>query len=366
MQRFLSGMDASQPVTMRRTYIGYGEYAMRPGPSRAKNGRELYQRLDAGLGSAHSRPFANNTTVYRQLEAPRGTAWSDGTQDRVIIVQLHSTNIVRVWPDGTVRLYWDGWYTQTTHGRMNDFLPARYRVSGTKYPKLTVSPAGAWWGPDSRHYRADEGMLFIGPRGRVTDVAGDVPCYCLGTVANIDRELYGEEIRREERERRAYRKRMQRTPEQLEEERRRLEEQRAEAARREAARRAEWREGLPVAEKSAPLELVKLLVGDRITGGVVSNHDGSPWTVGEWRDEEVHAPCHGLNASRCVRDALSFIDRPRWVARVESAGHYHEGPSKVTADSQRIVALWYLEADAPCPAFVMGTRAPELVAEGGE
>jgi hypothetical protein len=68
-----------------------------------------------------------------------------------------------------------------------------------------------------------------------------------------------------------------------------------------------------------------------------SEHDGSAWTVGEWR--EVEAPtseCVGLNASECIQEALGFVQGPI-LAKVECGGTIIKGGDKWTCQRMRIV-----------------------------
>lgn len=46
----------------------------------------------------------------------------------VKVLRLHSTDILRIMPDGRVKLDSGGWQTVTTKDRMNRFLPAAYRI----------------------------------------------------------------------------------------------------------------------------------------------------------------------------------------------------------------------------------------------
>jgi len=57
------------------------------------------------------KPLANNTYLYRE-----------GTD---FVVRLHSTNVVRIRPDGTYVLNSNGWETKTTKDRINAYAPVR-------------------------------------------------------------------------------------------------------------------------------------------------------------------------------------------------------------------------------------------------
>jgi hypothetical protein len=139
----------------------------------------------------------------------------------------------------------------------------------------------------------------------------------------------------------------------------------------EAARAAARLAGLPRATKEAPLLAWKRLVLlPEICGGmdcerIVSAHDSSGWRIGVWRDEEhkLRAECVGLNASRKVEDAHAFVPRGQVLARVEVAGRYFDGSRKVTADSMRLVEVWYLSPDE-IAAGTVPDRDPDAVADG--
>jgi hypothetical protein len=75
-----------------------------------------------------------------------------------------------------------------------------------------------------------------------------------------------------------------------------------------------------------------------LKAGLKSAHDGSRWTVGEWR--EVEAPtreCVGLNASECIPDALGYVKGPI-LAKVECGGTIIKGNDKWTCQRMRIVS----------------------------
>ena len=53
--------------------------------------------------------------------SPICTLWQEPDH---IAVQLHATDIVKLYPNGDVQLYTGGWETSTTKAYMNAFLPA--------------------------------------------------------------------------------------------------------------------------------------------------------------------------------------------------------------------------------------------------
>jgi hypothetical protein len=76
----------------------------------------------------------------------------------------------------------------------------------------------------------------------------------------------------------------------------------------------------------------------RLKGGrIVSDYDGSPWTVGRWR--KVPAPteeCIGLNASVYAVEALAYVPGDV-IAQVEVGGVIIKGDDKWTCERMRII-----------------------------
>ena len=48
-------------------------------------------------------------------------------------VRLHSTYIVKFWPDGQTTLHTGGWYTSTTKDRINQFISGHVYQSGNQW-----------------------------------------------------------------------------------------------------------------------------------------------------------------------------------------------------------------------------------------
>ena len=74
--------------------------------------------------------------------------------------------------------------------------------------------------------------------------------------------------------------------------------------------------------------------------GLKSKYDGSPWKLGEWR--KVNSPCEpcvGLNASRNIVDALSYV-QGEILAKVEYKGGVIDSGDKLTCEKMRIVRTW--------------------------
>jgi hypothetical protein len=75
-------------------------------------------------------------------------------------------------------------------------------------------------------------------------------------------------------------------------------------------------------------------------GKIVSDYDGSPWTVGEWR--EVSAPtkaCEGLNCCENIIDAMGFVN-VEVLAEVEIDGVKIISDDKITVQRMRIIRAW--------------------------
>jgi hypothetical protein len=68
------------------------------------------QLWETRRGNAIRKPLGNNTYLYK-----------DGND---FVVRLHSTNVVRIRPDGTYVLNSGGWSSKTTKDRINAYSPA--------------------------------------------------------------------------------------------------------------------------------------------------------------------------------------------------------------------------------------------------
>ena len=78
-------------------------------------------------------------------------------------------------------------------------------------------------------------------------------------------------------------------------------------------------------------------------GKIVSDYDGSEWTIGEWRT--VKAPtkeCEGLNCCENIVDAMGFVNM-EVLAEVEIAGKTIVGDDKITCEKMRIIKAWKWE-----------------------
>lgn len=76
-------------------------------------------------------------------------------------------------------------------------------------------------------------------------------------------------------------------------------------------------------------------------GQIVSAHDKSPWTVGEWR--EVPAPvkeCEGLNCCEDIVDAMRYVSM-EVLAEVEIDGKRITSNDKITVQRMRIIRAWH-------------------------
>jgi len=70
--------------------------------------------LVSGKNNRKSRKIANNTRGYIEY---------DGS----VSIELHSTKVVVLYPNGLVKLQTGGWMTPTTKDRMNQFGPVSVR-----------------------------------------------------------------------------------------------------------------------------------------------------------------------------------------------------------------------------------------------
>lgn len=106
-----------------------------------KGTRNIYKGPDALINSLveNAKPetvkkIANNTLQYE-------------TVDGYIGIQLHDAEIVRLYPDNTVKLFTHGWKTNTTKQRMNEFIN----------PFWVHQENGVWY---VRNYRTHETFRF--------------------------------------------------------------------------------------------------------------------------------------------------------------------------------------------------------------
>ena len=74
--------------------------------------------------------------------------------------------------------------------------------------------------------------------------------------------------------------------------------------------------------------------------GLRSNHDGSPWVIGVWREVPLDISlCKGLNASNYIQDALSFV-QGEILAEVECEGEVIHSEEKSTWERMRVIRAW--------------------------
>ncbi len=98
-------------------------------------------------------------------------------------------------------------------------------------------------------------------------------------------------------------------------------------------------------------------------GKIVSDHDGSPWEIGVWR--EVPAPereCVGLNCCPVIVDAMGYVAM-EVLAEVEIAGTIVEGDDKITAQKMRILKAWRWQKK---DSVAMAVYAAELCVQNFE
>jgi hypothetical protein len=335
-------------------------------------GREIYNALNAYLGKKDDRPGDKQSIRIRR-----------GWKDETIIIRLHATDVVTYHPNGAAVLQWRGWYTQITNAAINAYLPRGFHVSGLRDTTLATYGRG-----DDRIYRVHDGIT-IGARGGVSGYAAK-----WNTAADYDREA--RRVRNAEaRARRArdkaraaeetQRRRIQALSEAF---RGMLDDTLANAElwtridggtraaaiehaeRENAAVNAARREAEREAARAAAFldSMADAGAGGRFAwkylqtrgGVIISDHDSSPWTVGEWRNETVTRPCVGLNASDRRHDAFRFV-RGGILAVVEIRGKYHDGRDKLTCESMRVIAAWNVAGDMAGSVYKENLGTPFIV-----
>jgi len=122
---------------------------------------------------------------YRKLMRNTYLEWGP---DDTVFVRFHSTNIMRFWPDGKVRLDSGGWQTLTTRGRMNEFLPSGWRICqdrGVWYLRCPFGRVQEWGFQDG---------LIIGADGDVTGAADVVATKALRKAVRAYASAYMKEL----------------------------------------------------------------------------------------------------------------------------------------------------------------------------
>ena len=333
-----------------------------------RTGADMYRALDTWLGAKGYRPgpgHPKTVEVYRLYRNP-------GQEQ--IGVRLYSTTVVRVHPNGSIELDWSGWFTQTTNRIINEYLPRDWSVFGTRIPILRA--------PNGTMYRVT-GSLMIGPRGHVTPTDGGRYAWAKpGNYQWYDRARTPYPNGTEPFKFRnwegyhQYELALRATERKSERDRARAA---ADREREDAARRAEWVSIRPVRPKTAPGYGWKFLNHER-TGPefrLVSAFDqrshgwgsGPYWPEpGSWRDDELRAPCVGLNCSTDADSAAGFVNGSV-IARVAWAGRYHDDSTngKITSDSMSILAAWVVRGSSDPTADMYHApmvREPDLMVDG--
>ena len=91
-------------------------------------------------------------------------------------------------------------------------------------------------------------------------------------------------------------------------------------------------------------------------GRIVSDHDESEWTVGEWRT--VCAPteeCVGLNACENIVDAIGYVT-PDVIAEVEVVGCCIKGDDKYTCERMRVIRAWKWDKEDSVALAIFAAR----------
>ena len=130
-----------------------------------------YTEADAMLQGRckNSRKLENNTYLKR-----RGVG--------AIAVRLHSTDIITLYADGSLRICMGGWNTMTTKDRLNGFLPHPWRVwSHTRKYGAGHVVIGERW--NERVVFDSHDVILVSPEGEITGGHGP---------AEIEREYRAE------------------------------------------------------------------------------------------------------------------------------------------------------------------------------
>lgn len=130
---------------------GYGM-----GRERRNKGELLGRDADK---AAKSRLVARNTVEWTDSEGVRR-------------IRLHDTDILTFLPRGGFTVNTGGWNTSTTRARINEFLPAGFRVYTERgQPWLYIGDSNPWHGEGRRvPFRQ---RVTVGPRGAVKSDTGD-------------------------------------------------------------------------------------------------------------------------------------------------------------------------------------------------
>lgn len=123
-------------------------------------GRERRNKgeLLAGAPAVKSRLVARNTVEWTDSEGVRR-------------IRLHDTDILTFPPRGGFTIETGGWNTHTTRDRLNDFLPAGFRVYTERGQLwLYIGDSNPWHGEGRRVPFRER--ITIGPRGAVKSDTG--------------------------------------------------------------------------------------------------------------------------------------------------------------------------------------------------
>jgi len=147
-----------------------------------------YKDLDASLTgrNAKGRKLGNNTYAERR----------EGLSAPAIAVRLHATDVLTFYQDGRVVLNTGGWKTVTTKDRINEYIPAGFRVlsiRGTWYlyraPRTDDESAITVPYADGLAIGARGGITGDGPKDapkQETKLRKDVAAYAAAFIAALD------------------------------------------------------------------------------------------------------------------------------------------------------------------------------------
>lgn len=106
-----------------------------------------YSELANFLGNKAHRPVKGKVaTSIERLE------------NDAIAVYYHNTAVITFYPDGRIRLKTDGWETQTTKERINQYLPRDLKVYSVKREWKLIDISAGWENAKSQAFV--DGMIL--------------------------------------------------------------------------------------------------------------------------------------------------------------------------------------------------------------
>jgi hypothetical protein len=114
-----------------------------------------YERVKALMNGRPKKKLADNT-------------WAEIDSAGFITITLHTTDIMKLDPDGTIELHSGGWRTDVTLNRMNEYLNERYHVDQYAFKlhqehgvwKLTKFLSPQWYSGPTKEFVYADGMII--------------------------------------------------------------------------------------------------------------------------------------------------------------------------------------------------------------